>query len=256
MLLVYSLAFITFWTSLCDSTAFCAATSVIVSLSCLTSDELGLRICAFSPRPCLGTLLSPGPFCPSGLVKTSVSLASSSFLRICASPLHAVSLVICARVQRFPPHSQSLTSPKPTICFQRPFFLLTWCSSADLHSLLLLHLFFSFCPLLLLDCSNCKLPPHFCGVSSADLPSFTWTSCRTLSSISVLLCGPSAATPQKALPDFSKHCLSLSLGRPSLFLHSFSTILFALFPPSPSHPFHFVASASKGAWVLPLAVFF
>ena len=28
----------------CDSTAFCAATSVVVSLSCLTSDELGFRI--------------------------------------------------------------------------------------------------------------------------------------------------------------------------------------------------------------------
>ena len=41
VLLGYSLAMTTFRTSLCDSTAFCAATSVVVSLPRLTSDELG-----------------------------------------------------------------------------------------------------------------------------------------------------------------------------------------------------------------------
>ena len=44
---------------MCDSTVFCAATSVVVSVSRLTSDELGLRICvssitACSRRPRLG----------------------------------------------------------------------------------------------------------------------------------------------------------------------------------------------------------
>ena len=53
----------------------------------VTSGELGLRICALSitacsPRPRLGTLLSPGSFCHSGLEKTSFPLVMSSVLEL------------------------------------------------------------------------------------------------------------------------------------------------------------------------------
>ena len=54
LVLVGEYSFITFWTSLCSSTALCAATSVFVSLSRLTSDELGLlRLVLVSVLCCL-----------------------------------------------------------------------------------------------------------------------------------------------------------------------------------------------------------
>ena len=45
--------------------------------------RLRVDFCAGSSRPCLGTLLSPGPFCHSGLGKTSVPLVMSSPLWSC-----------------------------------------------------------------------------------------------------------------------------------------------------------------------------